>query len=82
MTGVDRPPPPPADPAKPCAWGCTHSGSVGWRWVRAAGEWQRVCWLHAAPSKAADYIDDEAPRNDVADDHASDYATHQEELWT
>lgn len=83
MTSVDRPPPPAPDPATPCAWGCKRRlDSTGWRWVRATGEWLRVCWLHAASSKAADYIDDTDPRTNHADDTAGERETHQEELWT
>lgn len=56
-----RPLPPDPAPGTSCAWGCTPS--IGWRWYRGAGSWERVCRAHTgAPATLTrrEYVPDEA----------------------
>lgn len=56
-----QPLPPHPAPGMSCAWGCTPS--IGWRWYRSAGTWERVCRAHTgAPGTLTrrEYVADEA----------------------
>ncbi|MFG1873368.1 hypothetical protein ACGFIV_00845 [Sphaerisporangium sp. NPDC049003] len=53
------PPPPPEGAAEDCF--NDEAPSVGWRWYRALGTWERVCVAHSGGSKpfrTGDYVPD------------------------